>query len=344
VIDVLIAGGGVAGCAAAIGLARRGCSVAILARARERSESLGETLPPYIRALLAELCVWGRFLSDAHAPSYGMYSAWGESELYSNDFIFHPRGPGWRLDRKRFDEMLEHAAREAGAMFYPGAPADCIAETGAGWDLSMRGGGSLRARLLVDATGRAASLARKTGARRHTLDRTVAVARSYRVLVKHASADSFTLVETSPHGWWYSARLPSGDVAVLFFTDPEFRRHYEPPPHTAARLRGCQCVTEPKVYAASSSCLDRVAGQRWLAVGDAASTWDPLSSQGIAKALQSSSAAAAAIADHFGGDSNAISSYAAQAQAGFHKYLGVRQHYYGREKRWPASPFWRRRQ
>jgi flavin-dependent dehydrogenase len=40
-----------------------------------------------------------------------------------------------------------------------------------------------------------------------------------------------------------------------------------------------------------------VAGDSWLAVGDAASTFDPLSSQGIVKVLRSGVCASYAIAD-----------------------------------------------
>lgn len=40
-----------------------------------------------------------------------------------------------------------------------------------------------------------------------------------------------------------------------------------------------------RVRPAESSRLDRAAGEDWLAVGDAASAWDPLSSQGVYRAL-----------------------------------------------------------
>lgn len=40
-----------------------------------------------------------------------------------------------------------------------------------------------------------------------------------------------------------------------------------------------------RAHAATSSILDRVGGGRWLAIGDAATVYDPIASQGIHKAL-----------------------------------------------------------
>jgi flavin-dependent dehydrogenase len=346
-IDVLIAGGGVAGCAAAIGLAPRGFSVGVLDRSHPCRDHIGETLAPSIRGPLAELGLWSQFLADGHAPCYGTYSAWGTPELYSNDFLFHPNGTGWQVNRELFDAMLVRAAGEAGAVFYPGAAPDRIEETSAGWNVTVRsheGRLQLTARFLIDATGRSACVARRMGARRITMDRGVAIARCYDLAPGQTAPHSFMLVEASENGWWYSALLPSGQVAALFFTDPEYRHRADMPAHTAARLYGSRCAAEPRVYAASSSCLDHTAGPNWLALGDAASTWDPLSSQGIAKALQSSAAAVGVVSRRMAGDARAALDYDGEARAQFARYLVARQYYYGREKRWPASLFWQRRQ
>jgi hypothetical protein len=46
-----------------------------------------------------------------------VYSAWGSDKVYSNDFIFHPYGVGWHIDRTCFDGML------AGFLLLAGEPA-----------------------------------------------------------------------------------------------------------------------------------------------------------------------------------------------------------------------------
>ena len=112
--NVAVLGGGPAGTATALALARAGRSVMVLERSRYESVRVGETLPPDIREPLSELGVWDRFERDGHAPSPGIASAWGHADLYDNDFVFNPYGHGWHIDRRRFDATLADAADEAG--------------------------------------------------------------------------------------------------------------------------------------------------------------------------------------------------------------------------------------
>jgi flavin-dependent dehydrogenase len=345
-IDVVIVGGGAAGCATALAIARRGASAVVIYRAPRSQEHLGETLAPSIRNILTELGVWDRFQQDGHAPSCGVYSAWGSDKLYANDFVFHPYGVGWHIDRTCFDSMLADAAQKAGAVFYPNARLVDHRVTEAGWDVEVQdkhGRVRLSAKVLVDATGRAASIARRMGATQIALDRLIGVARFYSFAPRERTPDSFTLLEAVPQGWWYSAFLPGNRLVVVFFTDPDLRHNVEPAPHTQARIAKCAPPSEPMVCAAHGSCLDRAAGGGWLAVGDAVSAWDPLSSQGIAKALQSGVAAANSIVEYLSGDKATLARYVEEAQAQFERYLNTYRHYYRREMRWPEAPFWRRR-
>jgi flavin-dependent dehydrogenase len=345
-IDVVILGSGAAGCATALATARRGASAVVIHRAPCSQERLGETLAPSIRNILAKLGVWDRFQQDGHAPSCGIYSAWGSDKLYSNDFVFHPYGVGWHIDRTCFDSMLADAAHDAGAVFYRNARLVGHRATEAGWDVEVQDKHQrvrLSAKVLVDATGRAASIARRMGATQVAFDRLIGIARFYNVAPRERAPDSFTLLEAAPQGWWYSAFLPGNRLVVVFFTDPELRHNAEPAPHTQARIARCKPASETIVCAAHSSCLDRAAGGRWLAVGDAASAWDPLSSQGIAKALRSGVAAADTIIEYLSGDPAAMVRYANGAQADFEQYLNTHHHYYRREMRWPEAVFWKRR-
>jgi flavin-dependent dehydrogenase len=95
---------------------------------------------------------------------------------------------------------------------------------------------------------------------------------------------------------------------------------------------------------APSAILSRVVGDRWLAVGDAASACDPVTAQGIVKALSDGEAAADAIAAHLAGAGDApLLAYQDGVFARFRDYLRLRQHLYGRERRWPQAPFWQNR-
>jgi flavin-dependent dehydrogenase len=86
-----------------------------------------------------------------------------------------------------------------------------------------------------------------------------------------------------------------------------------------------------------------VTGDAWLAVGDAATTFDPLSSQGILKSLRSGVLASYAVTDYFKGTTKGLEKYEALAAREFKDYLASRAEFYGQERRWPDSPFWRRR-
>ena len=94
------------------------------------------------------------------------------------------------------------------------------------------------------------------------------------------------------------------------------------------------------VRSASSRCLEPPVGEGWLAVGDAASRFDPLSSQGIAKALRSGIFASYAIGDCLvKGDDAGLRRYNRYVTEEFRSYLEVRRKYYSEEQRWPASEF-----
>ena len=131
-------GGGPAGSAAALALARRGRSTILLERSNYGGQRVGETLPPAIQKLLVSLGVWGQFLADGHSPSFGTESAWGRADLHANHFIFNPYGSGWHVDRARFDAMLARAAEDAGASVYPGAQLTGCEEDNAGvWRIEI---------------------------------------------------------------------------------------------------------------------------------------------------------------------------------------------------------------
>lgn len=163
------------------------------------------------------------------------------------------------------------------------------------------------------------------------------------------------MVEACEHGWWYAAALPNGDVAALFMTDAShlariewrtvdhWRSLMQQAPAIARRLAQGISLGEPKLHAAASQRLDYCAGEGWLAVGDAACTWDPLSSQGVMKSLQSGIDASLVIERHLKGDARVLSSYEALVHRSYSRYLDGRAAYYALEQRWPESPFWKAR-
>jgi flavin-dependent dehydrogenase len=235
--DVLIVGAGTAGAAAAHTLAA-GHSVVLVDRHAEPPFRIGESLIGAARPLLADMGLWARFAGDRHRESLGQASAWGSPEIVRRDAFLDPRGPGWRIDRVRFERMLRQAAAEAGATIE--APGEVVRldrddDPRAAWVASIRsprGTWRQRARFVIDATGRAAAFARAAGARLVAPDRLVC--RFVRVAAQQAphDLDGVSLVEAAAPGWWYRARLPDGSIMVAFHTDadlPAARRSRDVP-------------------------------------------------------------------------------------------------------------------
>ena len=330
----------------------------ILERSRYESTRIGETLPPEIKQPLIALGVWERFLADKHLESPGTVAAWGQAELYDNDFIVNPHGHGWHVDRRRFDLMLARAAEESGVEVLCGARRISIVPSSpTAWHVGAVVDGQRlerRAALLVDATGRSASPARRLAGHRIVYDRLVGLVAF--VPGSNLPGDRRTLIEAVECGWWYSAPLPDGRQVGAFMTDadllPAGQAGAVPPSgttslqqvHSHPGSHRSWCYRHrPASLTACSSRSPIVAADGWVAVGDAAAAFDPLSSQGVRWALESGLMAAEAIDGQLRGQPRCARSLCSPVESEFSQYLAMRADYYGRERRWPDSPFWRRR-
>jgi flavin-dependent dehydrogenase len=210
---------------------------------------------------------------------------------------------------------------------------------------------------VVDATGRSAHLARQLGARRVRYDRMIAVAAVLHGDGSRTIADTFTLVEATPAGWWYSAALTKGRLALAYMTDSDLlsrsalraTRWWQAlgcPPRTMDRVAphvSGPATEPPRVYVTGSSRLDHIAGPGWMAVGDASASYDPLSSFGIGSALGAGYYAAHAIRDHLAGQADAVDAYLYLMDQTYARYVDVIHDAYRAEQRWPHAPFWARR-
>jgi flavin-dependent dehydrogenase len=357
-VDVAVAGGGPGGCAAALALRAHapGLSVALAEASAYGGERIGETLPPPAAEVLEHLGVGEAFAAQAHHPAYGTAAAWGSSVPHENEFLFRVRQVGWHLDRGAFDGMLAEQAALRGVHVLRATRVLSAARESEGWRLALSSGDTLRARFLVDATGAGASLVRRVdGARRVVADRLAGFVRFFRQ--PEGAGAPHTLIEAFADGWWYTAPLPDGRRVVACMTDSDLARGLRVDEDhawralldaTAPRVREAlgDAVQDgaPVVRAARSGRLDPPAGEDWIAVGDAASTFDPLSSQGMLKALRSGIFAAYAAGDLLAkGDDAGMHRYRAFIEREFAGYLRTSARYYADERRWPRSEFWRRR-
>jgi len=269
------------------------------------------------------------------------------------DGLRDPAGPGWRLDRRRFEADLRVEAVARGARLKAPAAALTAARNGAGWRLDLDGGESLTARALVDAGGRGSRLLRFESGRRAAKDRLIC---AWTHLPLEREPAEITYTESAPGGWWYSAPLPGRRRLLAFHTDSDLASAEALIPEILvekARLSPTLCAEiadsgppapgPARICAAHGARLEAPVGEGWLAVGDAALAFDPLSSQGLFNALYTGLTGGRAMAAWLAGDGSAVAAYASRLDEIWAAYEHHRRFYYGQERRWPDAPFWRRR-
>jgi flavin-dependent dehydrogenase len=272
------------------------------------------------------------------------------------DYFLHPGQQGLNLKRPEFDADLARAARSRGAAILTSAVLTRAGRHNGRWYIDVNVGGrtrSLDVPVIVDATGRAATFSRLQGARTRAQDRQIAVVG----FCEHAETScGRSLVETSPSGWWYRAPIGGGRCVCMLVTDDDalpqsgkpalehwWQEELAGTEHVAGEGGVCKLSSALLVRSARSQYLERAHGEGWLAVGDAALAFDPLASQGIAKALDHGTRAAAQIASYLAGDGAALERFALQLRSDYAAYEKTRTGYYRLEARWPQSPFWQRR-
>ncbi len=355
--EVAIIGGGPAGTATAIALKNLGIDHIFLAEAGNyRKPKIGESIPPDSKKLLQQLGVFQAFIEQGHDPCLGSYSSWGSQQLGHNDNLFNPHGSGWHLDRCKFDKFLAEQCRLQGIVCREGVRCTDIGEVPGNrfpYQLAFDGHDVIRSRFIVDATGQNATIARKFGGHVEHQDRMLSIAAYFNCTGQ--GQNQLTLLEAVEQGWWYCAKLPDNRMVVSLTTDVEIAQEMDlrqlnpwfkllqSTRYVSKRVNGLAMLKSLNIWKTPSAILDPPAGSGWLAVGDAASCYDPISSQGIYKAMNHGLKAAGAIHGWLQGDAQAITQYRRRVGEDFLNYLQQREYFYGQEQRWPDSPFWQQR-
>jgi len=352
--DVVILGGGPAGAASAISLRQTFPSLRVLmVEASDYSRArAGEVLPPVARGLLEHLGVLEK-MPDVGSAARGLACAWGGERVRETSYFYGLAGEGWHLERNRFDAMLAAQAEELGVEVWLRTAMHFAERCSDEWRLSLSGGKSVEARWVIDATGRSAAFSRKQGARRIVRDSLTAFSR---VFTCDAVAEARTLVEACAMGWWYTAPLPRGRRVVSLLTDADlgrrarlvdegcWLRELERNEHVSSLADGGELLPGALIRSAATVSLDRVVGDRWIATGDAAAAFDPLSAQGMTSAMRSGVLAGFAVGDMLVKQkASAVQRYAAIARVQQGSFARTHREHYAEEQRWSNQPFWRRR-
>ena len=330
---VVVVGGGPAGCALAVSAAMSGHDIVLLDEGRRLKSWPGESVPSGGGALISS--VFGPRVLDGHAPAFGTAAAWGSAELVAHDFMAHWAGQGYHLDRQAFDASLRGAASDAGVEVRAQRFTDLAGAPG-----SWRVNDGVTAEWIVDASGRAGVVLARLGIPRVRVDQQVALVG----VVPDRGGGRVTTVESVREGWWYTTPIPRERRVAALVTDADLLGRDRAAVWKASLGRtafisgiaGDGHDIDVQAYPADTTYRQDLVGEGWLAVGDAAVSFDPLSSQGLITGIVMAARAGALL----GGD---LLGWEADYRAVLAEHEANRRALYSAEGRFLDEAFWRRR-
>src|SRR5919108_3155882 len=324
--DVLVAGGGPAGCAAALGLARAGFEVVLVSAPRR----------PAVVEGLSERVV--RFLEQAGCdrtratlgPSVRREASWNGRTTSAN--------LEWVVERASFDRALLEDVSAAGIHVSIASLRGLCCVDGA-WQ-ALAGAHAYGANFLVEARGR-----RAPGRRRHG-PAAVALAQTWTGLAPRAC----TAVAPFEGGFAWFATAGSGRGSLQLVISPPGRAGRDAllasvPPALAWLEGASPCSPVAVRHAGTSRALAAIEPSR-IRIGDAALALDPLSGHGVFEALASATAAVPVVTTLLRRPADAPLArafYEERVEQAFLRFARTARDFYRPEERWQEAAFWQAR-
>lgn len=321
-LDVVVVGGGPAGSAVATLVARRGYRVGLLEREERPRFKVGESLVPWTWDTFDRLGLVDRLnrsdFQRKHSVQFFSSSGRGSAPFYFSETDPHERSATWQVRRSEFDALLLDNAVASGVELRRGVQVQEVlfeGERAAGVRARSPDGDPVEvpARVVVDATGRRALIARRLGLLvPEPYLRKISLFTHFRGARRDEGRDegATLILRTRSRDAWFWVIPLDGDatsVGVVGDLDRLARSGEDPQarfdaalvdcPALEERLSGAQQVMPVRVAQDFSYCAERIAGPGWVLVGDAFAFLDPIYSTGVLLALRSGEWAADAICE-----------------------------------------------
>ena len=320
--DVAVIGGGPGGSSVATHLARTGLRVGLFEREVFPRFHVGESLMPAVMVMLERLGVRERVETTGFQIKYGAQFLQQETGLETT-FYFQP-GRAWpvysyQVPRAEFDTLLLDNARQSGVSVHQPAPVASVDFDTTGATLVVEEGGArrtVRARFVVDASGRDGFLATRLGRRQRIPNLgKVALFGHFKGAERLSGKEEGNIrVYLFDDGWFWWIPLAGDVTSVGAVLHAKTMKAWEGSPEAcfAEMIRRCTGVAEGLKHAQLITPVHRAAnfayktrpivGDRFLMIGDAVAFVDPIFSGGVYIAMRTAELAAESITEAFARD------------------------------------------
>ena len=317
--DAVIIGGGPGGSTVATLLARAGRKVLVVEREKFPRFHVGESMLPFSLPIFDRLGVHDKIRAAGFMEKYGAFF-WNEDNGTTRSVVFaeardtrHPKA--YQVKRAEFDDLLlKHSASCGAEVREETSVEDVLFEGGRAVGVRVRGAGAapeeIRAKVVVDASGQGAVLSRKLGLRRFDpkLKRAALFAHYEGIVWPEGSRKGDILLPIDNGIWYWIIPFSDGTCSVGGVFDPAAVRFAEGAsvearydemlgrsPRMQELLAGARRVSGIHGVSDYSSTSEKLAGDGWVLVGDAAAFLDPVFSTGVFLALATGERAAQTI-------------------------------------------------
>lgn len=359
--DIVVAGGGPAGATIAQQLAGFGYRVTLIEKQRFPRHQIGESLTPSIFPILDFLGIRQQVEHAGFLRMAGHSVCWGSAQPRTSHYSPDQHRRGFQSWRATFDQILLEHARQAGVHIVEGQPVRNLSQNeGSGVSVHYAATERIQAEFFIDATGHAGIFASQGLRQRDEVFQTLAVSGYWHNAHNPAGVDfANTLLEAYTDGLVWSVPLHTGLRNVTLLVDWQqgktmkqigLRQFYEAElrkaPYISGFLTQANLARAPEVFDASLYTARAFASARTLLVGDAGLFIDPLSSEGVHKAMASALTGAVVVNTLLQRPSmhpQAIMMYESGQRDTYLNHYRQSAFYYRQEGRWPDRPFWKRR-
>lgn len=315
--DVAIIGGGPGGSTCATLLKKYNASlrVAVIEKEVFPREHIGESQLPVINPILSEMGVWEKVEAANFPIKIGAAYTWGKNldrwdfDFYpAEKFVDEPRPASYagqrlhtafQVDRDRYDQILLEHARGLGAeVLQPALVRDVSRENGSVAGLTLDDGTTIKARHYVDSSGQVGLLRRalEIGVWAPNELRNIAIWEYWENAewaVEIGVGGTRVLVRSLPYGWmWFIPLGPTRTSIGLICPADHYKSMGMSPEELYYKAIGEQedisrLTKNAKASGEVRSCkdwsqlADKIAGENWFIIGDAAGFADPILAAGM---------------------------------------------------------------